>query len=70
MWAGLCVNGGGEESLETLYLIQKKRETQGRGAVSFPERLCLIVKETERDSHSYESRVSAKAVSELEEFRP
>lgn len=48
----------------------EEKGTQGRGAVSFPERLCLIVKETERDSHSYESRVSAKAVSELEEFRP
>lgn len=46
MWAGLCVNGAGEESLEILYLIQKKREAQGRGAVSFPGRLCLKVKET------------------------
>lgn len=26
MWAGLCLNGGGEESLEILYLIWKKRE--------------------------------------------
>lgn len=46
MWAGLYINGGGEENLKILYLIQKKREAQGRGAVSFPGRLCLKVKET------------------------
>lgn len=45
-WAGLCVNGGGEESLEILYLIQKRREAQGSGAVGFPGRLYLKVKGT------------------------
>lgn len=49
----MCVDGGGEKSLKILYLIQKKREAQGKGAMSFAvsqsepnslEEIVLVVK--------------------------